>query len=325
MAKPRVFITRPIPQAGVDPLLEDCEVEIFPGPLPPTRAELRAGLSSAEGLLPLLTEQIDEDLLAAAPRLRVIANMAVGYDNIEVAAATARNIPIGNTPGVLTETSADFAFALILAAARQLVAGADYVRAGRWHTWEPQLLLGQDVHGATLGIIGLGRIGQAVARRARGFGMRLLYYGGSDDAAAQELGATRTPFEELLRTSDFITLHTPLTPETRHLIDATALRLMKPSAILINTARGGVVDAAALHFALKNGEIAAAALDVTEPEPPPVDDPLLASPNCLVLPHLGSASLATRAKMAAMAAANLLAGLRGERLPHCVNPEVYAR
>lgn len=324
MAPPRIFVTRPIPSAGIDILRGHCEVVVFPGPKPPTRAELLAGVATAEAILPLLTEWIDEEVLEAGPQLRVIANMAVGYDNVDVAAATARGIPVGNTPGVLTETSADLAFALLLATARHIVAGADYVRAGRWQTWEPQLLLGQDVHGATLGIVGLGRIGQAVARRARGFGMRLLYYGGSDRAAADALGAKRVPFDELLRESDFVSLHTPLKPETHHLIDAAALQQMKRSAILINTARGPVVDPVALYEALTSGQIAAAALDVTEPEPPAPDDPLLALPNCLVIPHLGSASVATRAKMAAMAAENALAGLRGERLPHCVNEEVYS-
>ena len=323
MALPRIFITRPIPQAGIAVLTGHCEVTVFPGPAPPTRAELLTGVAQADAILPLLTERIDEEVLQAGPNLRVIANMAVGYDNVDVAAATRRDIPVGNTPGVLTETSADLAFALLLAAARYIVAGADYVRAGRWQTWEPQLFLGQDVHGATLGIVGLGRIGQAVARRAQGFGMRLLFHGGSDEAAAASLGAQRTSLTELLRESDFVSIHTPLTPQTQHLIDGPALAQMKPTAILINTARGGIVDPAALYEALKTGQIAAAALDVTEPEPPSPSDPLLALPNCLVIPHLGSASVATRAKMAAMAAENALAGLRGERLPHCVNEEVY--
>ncbi|MCY3836544.1 MAG: D-glycerate dehydrogenase [Anaerolineaceae bacterium] len=323
MAKPRIFITRPIPSAGIDLLQDHCEVDVFPGPAPPRRAELLAGVAKADAILPLLTERIDEEVLRAGPQLRVIANMAVGYDNIDVAAATARGIPVGNTPGVLTETSADLAFALLLAAARHIVPGADYVRAGRWQTWEPQLFLGQDVHGATLGIVGLGRIGQAVARRARGFGMRILFHGGSDQTAAEALGARRVPFAELLQQSDFVSVHTPLNAETHHLIDAAALQRMKPTAILVNTARGAVVDPVALYEALSSGQIAAAALDVTEPEPPATDDPLLGLANCLVIPHLGSASVATRAKMAAMAAENALAGLRGERLPHCVNEAVY--
>lgn len=323
MAQARIFITRPIPSAGIELLRDHCEVEVFPGPEPPSREELLAGVAKADAILPLLTERIDEEVLRAGPQLRVIANMAVGYDNIDVAAATARGIPVGNTPGVLTETSADLAFALILAAARHIVPGADYVRAGRWQTWEPQLFLGQDVHGATLGIIGLGRIGQAVARRARGFGMNILFHGGSDQAAADALSARRVPFAELLQQSDFVSLHTPLKAETHHLIDADALQMMKPTAILVNTARGPVVDPVALYEALSSGQIAAAALDVTEPEPPAADDPLLRLENCLVIPHLGSASVATRAKMAAMAAENALAGLRGERLPHCVNETVY--
>jgi lactate dehydrogenase-like 2-hydroxyacid dehydrogenase len=257
----------------------------------------------------------------------VVSNFGVGYDNIDVPACTRRGIPVGNTPGVLTETTADLAWALILAAARRVVEGDRAVRAGEWRTWGPVLLLGRDVNGATLGIVGFGRIGQAVARRAAGFGMRVLYHARNRVAedVEREMGATWLPLADLLAQSDFVSLNVSLTAETRHLIDAAALRSMKPSAILVNTARGPVVDTDALVDALRTGVIRAAALDVTDPEPLPADHPLVALDNCIVVPHIASATEATRGRMAAMAAANLLAGVRGERLPTPVNPEVYDR
>ncbi|HEX2620726.1 MAG TPA: D-glycerate dehydrogenase, partial [Phototrophicaceae bacterium] len=248
-----------------------------------------------------------------------------GYDNIDVPAATARKIPIGNTPGVLTEATADLAFSLLLAAARRLPEGERYVRDGNWKQWSPSLLLGQDIYGATLGILGFGRIGQAVARRGKGFGMKLLYHGGGDQSAAQELGAQSSSFDDLLHESDFISVHVPLKPETHHLISTREFSLMKTTAILVNTARGGIVNPAALYAALRSKRIAAAGLDVTEPEPIQLDDPLLTLDNCLIVPHIGSATVATREKMALLAAENILAGLRGERLPHCVNPVIYER
>jgi glyoxylate reductase len=255
----------------------------------------------------------------------VISNYAVGYDNVDLAAATVRGIPVGNTPGVLTETTADMAFALLMAAARRVVEGAEYARAGRWRTWGPTLLLGHDVHGATLGIVGMGRIGQAVTRRASGFEMRVVYFDPYCDSGKGPFVdvAVRCSLDELLAEADFISLHVPLSKETYHLIDANALAKTKPTAVLINTSRGPVVDHDALYEALVAGRIAYAALDVTEPEPLPADHRLLTLPNCLVVPHIASASWATRTRMAVMAAENLLAGLRGERLPHCVNPEVY--
>ncbi|HEC23046.1 MAG TPA: D-glycerate dehydrogenase, partial [Chloroflexi bacterium] len=246
----------------------------------------------------------------------------------DVAAATARGIPVGHTPGVLTDTTADFAFALLMAAARRVVEGVHYVKAGRWRTWGPTLLMGHDVHHATLGIIGFGRIGQGVARRAAGFDMRVLYYDRNPDEDAEvahRLGAESRPLDEVLAESDFISLHVPLTDETYHLIGEREFRLMKSSAVLINTARGPVVDPQALYNALTNGEIAYAALDVTEPEPLPPDHPLLRLENCIVVPHIASSSLATRNRMAEMAAENLEAGLKGEKLPYCVNPEVQAQ
>lgn len=325
MIRPRVFITRVIPEEGLALLRDACAIDLWEDELPPPYDILRSRTAEADGLLCLLSDRIDAALLEAAPRLRVISQMAVGYDNIDVAACTARGLPVGHTPGVLTETTADFAFALLMAAARRIPEAERYARAGRWKTWGPTLLLGRDIYGATLGIIGMGRIGQAVARRARGFAMRILYTDRAEVPEAAALGAAYRPLEALLAESDFVSLHVPLTPETFHLIDARALSLMRPTAILINTARGPVIDHTALYQALTGGQIAAAALDVTDPEPLPPDSPLLALDNCLVVPHIASASVATRGRMAIMAAENLLAGLQGERLPHPVNPEVFDR
>jgi glyoxylate reductase len=290
-------------------LREAHRVEVWPERIPPTHEELIARVPDVEGLLSLLSDRIDAELIAAAPHLRAISNYAVGYDNIDLGAAAARGIPVGHTPDVLTEATADLAFALLLAAARRIPEGIEEVRAGESLTWEPAHNLGTDVHGATLGIVGFGRIGQAVARRAEGFAMPVLHTG------------SRSPDSELadlLERSDFVSLHCPLTPETHHLIDADALRRMKPTAILINTARGGVVDQEALRRALHDGVIAGAALDVTDPEPLPPDDPLLTAPNLIVVPHIGSATRAARERMADLAVDNLLAGLAGQRMPHPV-------
>ncbi len=322
--KPQVLVTRVIPEEGLDLIRAECDMDLWEGETPPPPDVLRAHLRNKVGLLSLLTEKIDAPLMDANPQLKVISNMAVGYDNIDIAAATARGIPVGHTPGVLTDTTADFAFALLMAAARRIVEGADYVRAGKWKTWGPKLLLGQDVHGATLGLVGFGRIGQGVAKRASGFNMRVLYY----DVYRREdlektMGVTYADLDTLLRESDFISIHTDLNAQTECLFNAETLAKMKPTAILINTARGPIVDADALYHALKSKKIRAAALDVTEPEPLPPGSPLLTLPNCLIVPHIASASVATRGKMAELAAHNLLAGLKGEPLPVCVNPEVY--
>jgi glyoxylate reductase len=327
-APARVFVARIIPDAGLQPVVEGTHADVWPDELPPPRHELLRRVAGIDGLLSLLTDRVDDELLdAAGPQLKVVSNFAVGFDNIDVPACTARGIPVGNTPGVLTETTADLAFALLMAAARRLAEGYDYVRDGQWKTWGPMLLLGQDVHGATLGIVGFGRIGREMARRAAGFSMRVLYYDVHPASAEDEavLNARRVEMDELLSESDFISLHTNLTDETRQLINAAALRRMKPTAILVNTSRGPVVDHEALHAALREGQIAGAALDVTDPEPLPSDHPLVGLANCLVVPHIASASVVTRGKMASMAADNLLAGLRAERLPNCVNPEVYER
>ena len=322
--KPNVYVTRLIPEKGLEMVREVCETRVWEGELPPPREVLLERVKDIEGLLCLLTDKVDAELLDAAPKLKVVSNMAVGFDNVRVAECTRRGIPVGNTPGVLTDTTADFAFALLMAAARRVVEGDRFVREGRWKTWGPTLLLGYDIHGATLGIIGFGRIGQAVARRARGFDMRVLYYDiVRHEEFEEEMGVEYADMASLLQDSDFVTLHTIFSPETHHLIGERELRLMKKTAILINSARGPIVDPRALHRALKEGWIAYAALDVTEPEPIPVDDPLLTLDNLVIAPHIGSASHATRTRMATMAAANLIAGLKGERLPNCVNPEVY--
>jgi glyoxylate reductase len=326
--RPKVFVSRVIPDDGLRRVTEATDATVWPDDLPPPRDELLRAIEGCDGVLTLLTDRVDAEFLdRAGPQLKVVSNYAVGFDNVDVAECTRRGIPVGNTPGVLTETTADLAFALLMAAARRLPEGDRYVRAGKWKTWGPMLLMGPDVHGATIGIVGFGRIGQALARRAAGFGMTILYHDVNElpGDVTGPLGATFTPLAELLARSDFVSLHVNLTDETRHLIDATALRAMKSTAVLVNTSRGPVVDGAALYEALKRGEIAAAALDVTDPEPIPTDDPLLTLDSCLVVPHIASASRATRGKMAEMAAANLLAGLRGERLPTPVNPEVYER
>ncbi len=294
--------------------------------LPPPRDVLLREAAAADGLLALLTERIDAELMDAAPRLRVVSNLAVGYDNIDVAAATERAILITNTPGILTETTADFAFALLMAAARRVVEADRYTRQGRWKTWEPQVLLGQDVHGACLGIVGLGGVGLEVAKRARGFGMRLLYHDHRRRPREERrFGLIYSELDQLLREADFVSLHVPLSGETRHLIGERELALMKPTAILVNTSRGPVVDQQALYRFLKERRIAAAALDVTEVEPIALDDPLLTLDNVIVAPHIASASVATRSRMASVAADNLLAALRGEEPPHCVNRQALRR
>jgi lactate dehydrogenase-like 2-hydroxyacid dehydrogenase len=326
--RPRVFVARRIPEAGLAPLRDAADLTVWEDPLPPPRDALLAAVAGCAGILTLLTDRVDAELLdAAGPGLRVVSNYAVGVDNVDLAECTRRGIPVGHTPGVLTETTADLAFALLMAAARRIVEAADFVRAGRWATWDPMLLLGADVHGATLGLVGFGRIGQAVARRAAGFAMSVLYHSRhrSDPATEAELRATWVPLDELFERSDVVSLHVPLTAETRHLVDADRLRRMKPTAILVNTARGAIVDTDALVEALRAGWIGGAALDVTDPEPLPASHPLLGLPNALVVPHIGSASRATRDRMAEMAAANLLAGLRGEPLPYCANPAVSSR
>ncbi len=322
--KPKVFVTRAIPEAGLEILRRHAEVEVWPGEGPPPYEVLRARAAEADGLLTMVTDRVDRPLLEAAPKLKVVSNMAVGYDNIDVGAATERGVAVCHTPGVLTDTTADFAFGLLMAVARRIVEADKFVRAGRWKTWGPMAFLGHDVHGATLGIVGLGRIGLGVAERARGFRMNVLYY---DPVRRPEeearLGLEYVGrLEDLLPRCDFVSIHVPLTPETYHLIGEAQLRLMKPTAILVNTARGPIVDPKALYRALKEGWIAGAGLDVTEPEPIPPDDPLLTLDNVVITPHIASASYATRTRMAVLAAENLVAVLLGQAPKHCVNPEV---
>lgn len=313
-----MFVARRIPEEGLEAVRAVCDTDLWEDDLPAPRAELLHRVAGMDGLLTLLTDRVDDELLdAAGPQLKVVSNYAVGFDNIDVAACARRGIPVGNTPGVLTDTTADLAWALLMAAARRIPEGSRYVRDGHWKTWGPLLLLGPDVHGATIGIVGFGRIGQAVARRAQGFGMRILYHDLAELPASvtEPLGATYAPLETVLAESDFVSLHVNLSPETRHLINARTLAAMKPTAVLVNTSRGPVIDQIALADALREGTIWAAALDVTDPEPIPMDDPLVGLDNCLIVPHIASASRATRGKMAAMAAANLIAGVRGEPLP----------
>jgi glyoxylate reductase len=318
----KIFITRIIPDPGLVLIKEYFpHFDLWTPDLPPSRSELIERSRGVEGLLCLLTEKVDSELMdAIGPQLKVISSMSVGVDHIDVAAATARGIPVGNTPGVLTDATADQAFALMLSAARRIPEAERFLRAGKWVTWQPSLLLGADFAGSTLGIVGFGRIGQAVAKRAQGFDMRVIYH---DPTAESAFGAQPVDLDTLLRESDFVSIHVPLTETTRHLVNAEFLAKMKPNAVLVNASRGGVLDQIALYHALKSNQIFAAALDVTDPEPLPMDSPLLGLENCIIVPHLGSASKKTRDMMSLLAAQNLVAGLNGERLPNCVNPQVY--
>jgi lactate dehydrogenase-like 2-hydroxyacid dehydrogenase len=323
---PFVLISHTLPASWLVSLNGRCRMLI--GPETKTTSslapDLKARLPEASGLLTLLTVPVNGPLLDLAPRLRVVSNMAVGVDNVDLAACTERGIPVGHTPGVLTEGTADLTMALLLASARRLPEASQDARRGRWTTWEPAGWLGADLVGATLGIVGLGKIGAAVAERARGFGLKLVYSSRNPKPEIERrLDIAHLPLNELLQQSDFVSLHVPLTEETRGLIDEKALRLMKPTAILINVARGPVVDTVALYRALHEKWIAAAGLDVTDPEPLPAANPLYNLPNCLIVPHIGSATVNTRKRMAELACDNLLAGLAGQQLPHCANPAVY--
>lgn len=323
----RVFITRPIPEAGLAELRNHAEVIIRNRPLPPTRAELIDGLRNADGLISLVTDSIDAEVLGSAPRLRAISNFAVGFNNIDIDAATRSGIAVGNTPDVLTDATADCAIMLMLAAGRCLRAGIEDVAAGRWRTWEPVGYLGQELSGHTIGIVGLGRIGSAVARRCYlGWGMRVVYFAPRRSPDAERLyGAVPVTLDELLEASDFVSLHCPATSTNRGLIGERELRLMKPSAVLVNTARGTLVDEAALVRAVREGWIFAAGLDVTDPEPPRPDAAILHEPRIIVAPHIGSATRIARQHMAQRATANILAGLAGRAMPYPVNPGVVPR
>lgn len=325
MPKPRVFVTREIFSDALEDIRLAADLDLWTDELPPPRRELLDRAAGVDGILCLLTDKIDREFMdAAGPRLKVISQIAVGFDNIDVHEATKRGIPVGNTPDVLTQTTADAAWALMLSAARRIGESERAARAGRWRTWHPLHYLGQDVYSATLGIIGMGRIGFQVAKRSIGFDMKVIYHDVvRQDRYESELDMEYVDMDTLLARSDFVSLHTVLDESTHHLIDARALSQMKPSAVLVNAARGPVVDPKALYEALRSGQISAAGLDVTDPEPISPDDPLLTLDNCVIVPHIASASVSTRREMSRIAAANLLNGIAGERLVTCVNPEVY--
>lgn len=317
-------MTRLLPEDILESIARECEMKVWPmedKPVP--REVLEKEIEDVDGVLSLLTENIDADLLAKAPNLKIISNMAVGYNNIDVEAATSRGVLVTNTPGILTETTADLTFALLMMTARRLEEASQFLRQGQWKTWSPMLLTGQDIYGATLGIIGMGRIGEAVAKRAKGFDMNILYFNRSRKPEVEEkYGVEYRELDDLLAQSDYVCILTPYTPETHNLIGKKELALMKKTGILINTARGGIVDEEALYEVLAKKDIYAAGLDVFATEPVPMDHPLLNLPNCVTLPHIGSATINTRRGMATLATKNLLWGLKGKKPPHCVNPEV---
>ncbi|CAN5174628.1 D-glycerate dehydrogenase [soil metagenome] len=326
-AKPKVFVTRILPDAGMKLIKEACDAEIWQEPLPPPYAVIKQKVAGCQGLASLLTDKIDLELLDAAPQLKVVSNFAVGFNNIDIPAATTRGIAVGNTPGVLTDATADMALCLLVTAARRIVEGHQYTLSGRWKTWEPLGHLGQDLAGRTLGIVGMGRIGMAMAKRCFGaWDMKILYHDHNRHAEAEsKLHAQQIPFDRLLAESDFISIHTDLNEETRGMFSTAQFKKMKRSAVLVNTARGPIVDQKALHEALTSGTIFAAGLDVTDPEPPVPDDPLLKLPNIVIAPHIASATIATRDQMAEICARNLIAGVTGQKLPAWVNPEVEAK
>lgn len=324
MSKYRVFVSRKIPETALDRLQERFEVDVWPGEQPPPKTILLEKVKTIDGLLPLLTDPIDSEVLSVGKNLRVVCQMAVGYDNIDVAEATRRGIYVTNTPEVLTETTADYSFALLMATARRITEADKWVRAGHWKvSWGPMMFLGDDIHGKTLGIIGLGRIGTEVARRATGFGMKVIYYDQvRKSELEQTLGLQYTEFESLLQEADFVSLHVPLTKETHHLIGENEFNLMKKTAYLINTSRGPVIDEEALYRGLSEGIIAGAGLDVFVEEPISKDNPLLILENVTLSPHIASASIETRTKMAEMAVINMIEFFEGHTPPNLVNPEV---
>jgi len=323
-----VFVTRQIDPGPLTRLSGAARVLVWDKEMPPSAAALRAALTSADAVLSMVTDQIDASVIAGAPRLRVISNLAVGVDNIDLEAATRAGIAVGHTPGVLTEATADLAFGLLMAAARRIAEADRHVRAAKWRTWGPMTMLGRDVHSSTLGLIGFGAIGQAMARRAMGFGMRVLYL--KHPPRSRKLPrdarlAVGVSMNSLLAQSDYVSIHVPLTAKTHHMIGAREFALMKPGAILINTARGAVVDQAAMLAALKSGRLAGAGLDVTDPEPIARRDPVLRLNNAVITPHIGSASINARARMAAIAVDNILDGFAGRVPRWCANPQVRLR
>jgi glyoxylate reductase len=324
MAKPKVYVTRELPERGLNIIKKHFDAEVWKEYAPPPKKVIIEKARNVDALATLLSDKIDAEVFDAAPKLKIVAQMAVGFDNIDVQEATKRGIYVTNTPEVLTDTTADFAWALLMAVARRVVEADKYVRTGQWKVgWHPSMLLGRDVHGATIGIVGAGRIGYAVAERAKGFKMKILYYDVIPRPEMEkELNAKRVDLDTLLKEADFVSIHVPLMKETHHLINAEKLRLMKKTAYLINNARGPVVDEKALYEALKEGRIAGAGLDVFEQEPTPVDNPLLKLDNVVVAPHISSASYETRSKMAEMVADNLVAFFEGRKPPNLVNTEV---
>jgi glyoxylate reductase len=327
MARPKVFVTRRIPEAGLSRILEVCEAEVWPEMLPPPYELIRERAATCDGLLSLLTDRIDAPLMDAAPTLKVVSNYAVGFNNIDVAAATSRGIAVGNTPGVLTDATADMAFALLISAARRVVEGHAYSLSGKWKTWEPLGHIGQDLLGKTLGIVGMGRIGFELARRCRGgWRMDVLYYDvRANEPAERELDARRVELDQLLAQSDFVSVHCDLNPSTRGMFNRSAFARMKPTAVFVNTARGPLVVEADLAEALRSSVIFAAGLDVTDPEPPSPDNPLLHLPNLVCAPHIASATVSSRNGMAMIAANNLIGGVTNGEMPSCVNPHVKRR
>jgi len=323
-AKPRVFVSRRIPAVGLDLIAPHCEAEVWPDPLPPPDAVLRDKVRDCEGLISLLTDKIDASLLHAAAKLKVVSNFAVGFNNVDLGAATKRGVRVGNTPGVLTEATADIAITLMFAAARRLGESTQDAREGRWKTWDPLGWLGQDLAGRTLGIVGMGRIGYSVAKKLHhGWGMKVLYTDQVSRADVEkELKANKVELDALLKESDFVSVHADLNPQTKGLFGRSQFAQMKPTAVFVNTARGPIVQQQALAEALRKKTIFAAGLDVTDPEPLPPDHELLHLPNCVVAPHIASATVHTRNEMARICAENLIAGLSGKPMPSCVNPEV---
>ncbi|MBP3958575.1 D-glycerate dehydrogenase [Gemmata sp. G18] len=324
MTKPKVFVARRVPEEGLNALRAVCDVDVWPDQLPPPADELLRRVKDCDGLVSLLTDRVDAALLDAAPRLKVVSNFAVGFNNVDVPACTARGVCVGNTPGALTDATADIAVTLLLTAARRIGESAADAKEGRWLTWEPLGWLGSDLAGRTLGIVGMGRIGFATAKRLHGgWGMKVLYTARGPKADADHaLGATRVELDELLARSDFVSVHADLNPSTKGLFSAAQFKKMKRTAVFVNTSRGPLVDQSALADALRSGTIFAAGLDVTDPEPLPTDHELYKLPNCTIVPHIASATIETRNAMARLCANNLLAGVRGEPLPNWVNPEV---
>jgi len=323
MSKLKIYVTRQLPERGLKAIEKHFDAEVWPEYTPPPKSTIIEKAKDIDALVSLLSDKIDAEVFDTAPKLKIVSQLAVGFDNINVPEATKRGIYVTNTPEVLTDTTADFAWALLMAITRRVVEADKYVRTGQWKVgWHPDMMTGRDVYGATIGIAGAGRIGYAVAKRAKGFDMNILFYDVIPRPEMEKLGAKSVSLDTLLKESDFVSIHVPLMKETHHLINEQKLKLMKKTAYLINNSRGPVVDEKALYKALKEGWIAGAGLDVFEQEPTPVDNPLLKLDNVVVAPHVSSASLETRARMAEMVAENLVAFFEGKKPPNLINPDV---